>query len=449
MAKSPLKIAALKFIILIGVVDLFSDLTYEGARSISGPFLAILGASGAAVGIIVGFGELVGYGVRVFSGYFSDRTGSYWAVALIGYVINLAAVPLLALAGTWQMAALFIILERFGKAIRAPARDAMLSYASKQTGRGWGFGLHEALDQIGAVLGPLLITGVLLFRESYRLGFALLAIPAGLALIVLATTRFFYAKPHEMEVYKGPVDTKGLRECSHIPNGRFFALFSSFFAAILGLIIQLCPSNCRKKWQKNQQKIARFGICEHTLTKTYWIYLIAVGLVAAGYVDFALIAYHFKKISSFSSTWIPFFYAVAMGVDGIAALIVGRLFDFKGIIVLAIVTGIASLFAPFVFWGNFYGILFGMVLWGIGMGSQESIMRAFVAELVPPHKRGSAYGVLNLGFGVAWAIGSAVMGLLYDISLVYLIAFSIFTQLASIPFFLIVRVRSQTLKRHR
>lgn len=411
MSKSPLRITALKFIILIGVVDLFSDLTYEGARSISGPFLAILGASGAAVGIIVGFGELVGYGVRVFSGYFSDKTGTYWAVALIGYVINLTAVPLLALAGTWQVAAFFIVLERLGKAIRAPARDAMLSYASKQTGRGWGFGLHEALDQIGAVLGPLLITGVLLFHESYRLGFALLAIPAALALIVLATTRFSYAKPHEMEVYKGPpVGTKGLRVCSQIP-----------------------------KWQKNHQKIARFGICEDTLTKKYWIYLIAVGLVAAGYVDFALIAYHFKKASSISSTWIPFFYAVAMGVDGLAALIVGRLFDFKGIVVLAIVTGIASLFAPFVFWGNFYGILFGMVLWGIGMGSQESIMRAFVAELVPPHKRGSAYGVLNLGFGVAWAIGSAVMGLLYDISLVYLIAFSIFTQLASIPFLLVLR----------
>lgn len=377
---------ALKFIILFGIISLFADMTYEGARSITGPYLSILGASGAAVGIIVGLGELIGYGMRVISGYLSDKTGRYWMITFIGYIINLLAVPLLAIAANWQVAAFLIILERFGKAIRVPARDAMLSYATKKTGRGWGFGLHEALDQIGAVTGPLLIMVVLLFYKSYQVAFAVLLIPAIFALLILIMTRINYPKPEEMEAITHRLETKGY-------------------------------------------------------PRKFWIYILAVGFVAAGYVDFALIAYHFQKASVISSVWIPLFYAIAMGVDGISALIMGRLFDFKGISILACITAIASLFAPLVFWGNFYGAFIGMIFWGIGIGSQESIMRAVVAELVPQYKRGSAYGILNLGFGVFWAIGSAIMGLFYDISLVYLVVFSMATQLASIPLFLSIKIK--------
>lgn len=378
---------ALKFIILLGVVSLFADMTYEGARSITGPYLAILGASGAAVGFIVGIGELIGYGMRVFSGYLSDKTGRYWLITLVGYSINLFAVPMLALAGNWQVAALLIILERFGKAIRVPARDAMLSYATKQTGRGWGFGLHEALDQIGAVGGPLMISAILFFHESYQVAFATLLIPAVAALFCLGITRFIYPTPQDMEVSLTSLETKG------------FPLI-------------------------------------------YWIYILAIGLVAAGYVDFALIAFHFQKASSVDASWIPFFYAIAMAVDGLAALVIGRLFDRKGISILAVVTGVSALFCPLVFWGNFYVALIGIVLWGIGMGSQESIMRAVVAELVSAKKRGSAYGMMNLIFGLFWAAGSALMGFFYDRSLPYLVIFSLATQLASVPLFLSLKKRS-------
>ena len=186
---------ALRFILLLGAVSLFADMTYEGARSITGPYLAMLGASATAVGFVAGFGELIGYAVRLASGYLSDRTGQYWAVTIFGYCVNLLAVPLLALAGSWEAAGVLIVLERMGRAIRTPARDAMLSHAAGHTGLGWGFGLHEALDQTGAVLGPLALGAVMYLGGGYRTAFAVLLIPALLALSVLAAARILYPRP--------------------------------------------------------------------------------------------------------------------------------------------------------------------------------------------------------------------------------------------------------------
>lgn len=375
---------AKKFIVLIGVVSLFADMTYEGARSITGPFLAILGASGTAVGFIAGFGELVGYGLRLVSGYMSDRTGKYWTITLLGYCINLISVPLLALAGRWEIAAVLMIAERMGKAIRNPPRDAMLSHATKSVGRGWGFGLHEALDQIGAVMGPLLITLVLYLRKSYQIGFGMLLIPAIIALSVLISARLLYPRPRDFEESLGKIESKGF-------------------------------------------------------PKVFWLYLVSVVLIAAGYVDFPLIAYHFKKVSIASDSWIPVFYAVAMGVDALAALLFGRLFDRIGLSSLIIVSMVSSLFSPLVFLGGFHLAILGMAIWGIGMGAQESIMRAVVADMVPANKRGSAYGVFNTGYGLFWFLGSALMGILYDVSITYLIAFSVIMQIVSIPLIMFVR----------
>jgi len=374
---------ALKFVILLGVVSLFADMTYEGARSATGQYLAVLGASGAAVGIVAGLGELIGYGLRLVSGYISDRTGRYWTITLIGYFVNLGAVPLLALAGHWEIAALLMIAERMGKAIRTPARDAMLSHATKEMGRGWGFGLHEALDQIGAMLGPLIVAAVLYFRGSYTMGFGILIVPAFLALSVLVATRLLYPHPRDFEV--------------------------------------------------GSAKLEKGGI-----PKVFWLYLAAVVLIAAGYVDFPLIAYHLKKVSIASDNWIPIFYSVAMGVDALAALFFGRLFDRIGFSVLIIAVLISVLFAPLVFLGGFYVALLGMALWGVGMGAQESVMRAAIAEMTPIDKRGTAYGLFNTGYGVFWFLGSALIGVLYDISIPSLIAFSIVAQLASIPLLLMV-----------
>ena len=381
------KVNALKFIVLLGVVSLFADITYEGARSINGQYLAILGASATTVGIVAGFGELIGYSLRLVSGYISDRIGRYWAITLFGYTLNMLAVPALALAGRWEIAAVLIIMERIGKAIRTPARDAMLSYATKEIGRGKGFGLHEALDQIGAVLGPLIVGGVLYFKGGYRTSFVTLLVPAFMAISVLVTARWLYPQPRNLEVAQPELETKGF-------------------------------------------------------PKKFWLYLTAVALIAAGYADFPLIAYHFKKVSIVSDTWIPVFYAIAMGVDAIAALLFGYLFDRKGISILIIVSLFSMLFAPLVFLGGFAFALAGMALWGMGMGAQESIMRAAIADMVPINRRGTGYGIFKTGYGIFWFLGSALMGLLYDISLMSLIIFSVAAQLASIPLLVLVRKKS-------
>lgn len=378
------KKAAFKFIILLGAVSLLADMTYEGARSITGPYLALLGASGTVVGIVAGFGELAGYALRLVFGYISDKTGRYWLITIFGYAVNLLAVPLLALAGRWEIAAVLMISERMGKAIRTPSRDAMLSHATKEIGRGWGFGLHEAMDQIGAMLGPLIVAAVLYIKGGYKASFGILLIPALLALSVLLVSRYLYPRPRDLEASSVALETKGL-------------------------------------------------------PRVFWIYLSAVALIAAGYVDFPLIAYHFKKVSIASENWIPVFYAIAMGVDALAALLFGRLFDRIGVSTLIFAALISSIFAPLVFLGGFYPAVLGIALWGIGMGAQESIMRAAIANMIPMNKRGTAYGVFNAGYGLFWFLGSALMGIFYDISIPALIAFSVITQLASIPFFIMAK----------
>jgi MFS family permease len=372
------------FIVLLGVVSLFADMTHEGARSVYGPFLALLGANATIVGIVSGFGELVGYALRLVSGYITDKTAKYWTITIIGYVINMLAVPALALAGRWEVAALFIIAERAGKAIRNPVRDAMLSHATHEIGRGWGFGLHEAMDTTGAMLGPLIVAAVLYFKGTYQTGFAFLLIPALLTIGVLIFARFLYPHPRDLEATKPEVETKGL-------------------------------------------------------PRVYWIYLAAMALIAAGYADFPVIAYHFQKTSVIPGNWVPIFYSIAMGSAAIAALLFGRLFDRKGIPVVIIAVLLSSVFAPLVFLGGFYLSLAGMALWGVGMGAHESVMRAAVAGMAPRDRRASAYGIFNTGYGVFWFLGSALIGVLYDFSIPLLIVFSVAAQLASVPLLLMVK----------
>ncbi|QLH74658.1 MAG: MFS transporter [Methanomassiliicoccales archaeon] len=374
------KRTAFSFIIVMGIVSLLVDLVYEGARSITGPYLSMLGASAAVVGFVAGFGELAGYGLRYVSGVLSDRTKQYWLITIAGYSMSVIAVPLLALAGSWELAAVLIVTERAGKAIRTPAKDTMLSHATSVVGHGRGFGIHEAMDQTGALIGPMIIAVVLFLGGSYQAGFALMVIPAIMALVVLLYARHYYPNPRGFE---------GSRE-----------------------------------------------IRTEGIPRSFWFYLMAVALVAAAFADFALMSFHFEKTGLVDMVYIPIFYAVAMGVDAIAALAFGRLYDKIGLPVLAMVSMISAFFAPLVFLGDIYMALIGTVLWGVGMGAQESVMRAAVAELVPPDKRSTGYGIFNLGYGVFWFIGSAIMGVLYDVSIVALVAFSFALQVASVPIFL-------------
>src|SRR6266550_7075043 len=181
---------AFGFVLIIGIVNLFADMTYEGARSISGPFLGSLGASATVVGVVAGTGELLGYSLRSVAGYFADKTQRYWLIVLVGYVINVLAVPALALTGNWPIAATLIVAERSGRALRKPVVDAMLSYAGKSIGRGWVFGLNEGLDQAGATLGPLIVALVLYLKSGYRTGFGVLLVSSVLCLATLVVARF-------------------------------------------------------------------------------------------------------------------------------------------------------------------------------------------------------------------------------------------------------------------
>lgn len=380
------KTSALGFVIVLGVVSLCADATYEGARSITGAYLGALGASGTVVGLVAGLGELIGYGLRLVIGYLSDRTRQYWGITTLGYFINTAVVPLLALTGTWQAAAGLMIAERTGKAIRTPPRDVLLSHAAMRVGRGFGFGLHEAMDQIGAVLGPLMVAAMLSWQYGYRGGFAILAIPAFVGLTVLLIVQRVYPNPREFEPTTVDLDT------TRLPH-------------------------------------------------LFWIYLGAIALIAAGYADFPLIAFHLQQTGVNTGSQIPLLYALAMGIDAIAALLFGRWFDRVGLWSLMLAVSLSLFFAPLVFLGNAQFAVFGMVLWGIGMGAQESIMKAAVAGIVPANRRGSAFGIFNTGYGLAWFVGSTLMGILYDVSRPVLIIFSVVIQFAAIPVLFIVLKR--------
>ncbi|MGB6066596.1 MAG: MFS transporter [Desulfomonilaceae bacterium] len=376
------KSTAIKFIVLFGIISLFSDFTYEGARSITGPFLEMLGASATVVGVVAGFGELLGYGLRLASGYLTDKTKRYWTIVLFGYSMNLLAVPLLALAGHWPTAAALIVMERTGKGIRTPTRDVMLSLASQKIGRGWGFGLHQALDQTGAVIGPLVVAAVLHFKGTYETSFGILLIPALIALSLLVLAARLYPTPEDIGTTSVELEGKAL-------------------------------------------------------SRKFWVYVIAIGFVAAGYADFSLIAFHFKKMSIVSDSSIPIFYAVATGVHVLASLFFGRIFDRIGLVSLVAAVFLSSFFAPFVFLGGYYASLIGMALWGIGMGAQSSVVRAAIADLVPTERLGFAFGIFNMVFGLFWFGGSALMGVLYDVSLPALVMFSVVAQLISLPILLV------------
>jgi len=293
------------------------------------------------------------------------------------------SIPLLAFAGNWQAAAVLLVIERAGKALRTPARDAILSHAAKAVGRGTGFGLHEALDQIGAFIGPLLFTVVFLLKGSYREGFILLGAPALLSLIFLFRARRKAPSPERFEAFK-PVAGKGL-------------------------------------------------------PRAFYLYTLFTFLTAAGFANFQLISYHFKVQAVVPDIQIPVFYAMAMAVDAAVAIPIGKAYDRRGPSLLAISPLLAMPLPFLAFSGNYGLVLAGIALWGVIMGVHETIIRAAIADLVPPGRRGVAYGAFNTAYGLAWLMGGWLMGLLYDVSLNYVFLMVAGLQTASLVVFFFVR----------
>jgi MFS family permease len=384
-----LESSAFRFVLTMGIVNLFGDTTYEGGASINGPYLQSLGASAAAVSIIAGGGEFLGYSLRAVSGYIADRTGRYWLVTFVGYAVNLLAVPAMALAGSWQVAAGLVLAERVGRAIRKPTVEAMLSYSTAKHGRGWVYGLNTALDETGATIGPLLVALVLYLRGDYRRAYTLLLIAVALAMASLMTARWIFPVPSRLERGGGRTATaKGF-------------------------------------------------------SRAYWLYMIAAACFGAGLMSFEFISVHLSSRRIVTDHWIPIFLAIATAMSVIASLALGRLYDRVGLPVLLGAVAIASLFSPLVFLGGFLTALVGLLLWGVGYATQDTLLKAVIAGMLPSNRRNLAFGLFYTGYGSGWLIGSIAAGLLYARSVSALIGFAMAVQLASIPAF-IVAERART-----
>ena len=403
MNKSKKRISqAMIFIILFGIVSLFSDMTHEGASSIRGAYMSLLGASAGAIGFVSGLGELIGYSMRYVFGKLTDKTKRYWLMTIAGYVLDVLAVPALALVGEhgWIAACGLLIIQRMGKAIKKPAKDTIMSFAASQEGVGKSFGIQEVLDQIGAFLGPVLLYVVMLFKtegstfEIYSRCFAVLAVPGAITILLLLITKYKFPNPENFE-----------------PEEKRFTPFK--------------------------------------VKKEFIFYIAGISLFAFGFIDYSIIIMHVSKTytnisaqltetsSLVNSGTLPLLYAGAMLVDAVAALVFGLMYDKKGVKALAWSTVISAPFAILVFGTKATSaLLLGIALWGVGMGAQESILKAAVTKMVPKSSRATGYGVFECSFGVFWFLGSWFLGVLYDISIPAMIAVSVVSQLAAIPLYI-------------
>ena len=390
------------FIILFGIVSLFSDMTHEGASSIRGAYLSLLGASAATIGFISGLGELIGYSMRYVFGKLTDKSKQYWPMTIVGYVLDIIAVPALALVGEhgWIAACVLLVIQRMGKAIKKPAKDTIMSFAASQEGVGKSFGIQEVLDQIGAFIGPVLLYLVMLFKtggttfEIYSTCFAVLAIPGAITLILLIVTRCKFPNPEHFE-----------------PEPKEYVPFK--------------------------------------IKKEFILYIAGISLFAFGFIDYSIIIMHVSRTYSHlasglsetsalvSTGSLPLLYAGAMLVDAVAALFFGMMYDKNGVKALVWSTVISAPFAVFVFaFDSVPMLLIGVALWGVGMGAQESILKAAVTSMVPKASRATGYGVFECSFGAFWFLGSWLMGVLYDVSIPAMIAVSVIAQLAAIPLYI-------------
>lgn len=398
MTKEPIVKKAFLFLLLLGFISLLSDFTHEGARSIYGPYLGLLGVSAFMVSFTSGFGEFIGQAFRLITGPIADKTKKYWLMMFIGYALNLLVIPLLMFVqpSIYVIAIILILLERVGKGIRAPAKSALTSFTTPHLGAGKSFAIQEAMDQFGAFLGPIFVFTILNFNQGselngYQLAFGLLGIFAILTLLILVIARVKYPKPDAFEKQTEKKPIKG--------------------------------------------------------NKAFIYYMVGIALIGFGFIDYPVLAFHMTQVNLIDVTWVPLLYALAMGVDAIAALVFGSLYDKKGLLSLIVAISISLWSAPVFFLiSNAVGLILGVILWGIGMGAQESILKAVISNLVSKDKRATAYGIFYTVFGVAWFLGSMVVGALYEVNILYIVLLSSFIEASAVVLLMIFNKKYPTLK---
>jgi MFS family permease len=387
--------ASMAFIVLMAIVSMFSDIVHEGANSMNGSFEKFLGAPTMVVSVVGGCATLLGCSLRMLFGYLADKTKHYWVYTIIGYAVDLVAVPLLALvpneSGGWIWAVAFILLEKIGKAVKKPAKDSLVSFAATQNGIGKSFAFGELLDQIGAFIGPVILTVTYLIKgdltqyQKYTIGFAVLGIPAVICMVILIIAFFRFPHPDQFEKDTPEGDTKGLAK-----------------------------------------------------KKTFVLFLIASALLAFGFMDsFSLINQHMAFLNIVSQDYLPLMYSYAMIIDALAAVGFGILFDKKGFLSIVIATLMTASYSFFIFYlGSLWSMFIGLTLWGIGMGAEESVMKSGITLLSPKESRAKAFGFYELFYGIAAFAGSFLLGWLYDASKIALCLVScLFVVAAAVVYF--------------
>jgi MFS family permease len=345
---------------MLGMVSLFADMAYEGGGSVTGSYMELLGASALLTGLL-SVPDFLSYFSRLVGGWVASRSASsivYWGLVFIGYVANFS-MPLLALAGRPELVILLVFVERIGKGLRGPVRDVILSEVTKGMGRGKGFGLHEVMDQTGAIIGPLCV-GYALYvsNNNYSYAFSILTIPVILSLICLSIAAALYPK---VEAAGGGSGGK----------------------SVLG--------------------------------RVFWIYAISSSLMMFGFMQWrSIISYYFRDVGIIPDYYIALLYTLAMGVDAIVALPMGLAYDRYGLKVISVAPVAALLIPAMILSNNIFTYVLAASLWGIFMGAYETIMRAAVADLVGAESRAYAYGVYSFLSGVSWMIGTVIMAYLLE-----------------------------------
>ncbi|KRF38074.1 MFS transporter [Terrabacter sp. Soil810] len=394
-----------------GFVSLAADMVYEGARSMYGPLLASLGATAVVVGLVTGAGEAMALVLRLVFGPLADRTGRYWGLTIVGYGLTAVCVPLLAVtpfvggAGL-VLASVLILLERSGKAVRSPSKSALLAHVASAVGRGRGFGVHKALDQVGAFAGPLLVAGVIAATGAIWPSMAVLAIPGTAAMLLLAVIRSHVPDPSVYDVdAPESASTSSTPVAVAVPGG------DPARRGLRGWFAEAVGSG---------------------LPREFFGYALAAGLMTGGLVTFGIIGYHLTVEGLVPVATVPVVYAGAMGVEALAALGVGLVYDRHGGAVLYAVPVLVALVPPLALSGSVALSLVGVAVWGLAYGVQDSTVKALVAEVVEAPRRATAYGVFAGVQGAFAIVGGLVSGWLYDRSLPVLVGVVAVSQLVAL-----------------
>ncbi len=369
-------------VLWFGVVSLLADMVYEGARSLYGPLLASLGAGALLVGLVTGAGEAMALVLRLVSGPLADRSGRYWALTIAGYGLTAVSVPLLAVtpfvgAAGLGLAVVLILAERTGKAVRSPSKTTLLARVAGAVGRGRGFGVHKALDQTGAFLGPLTVAAVVAVAGGIWAGMLALAVPGAAAMAVLLWVRTRVPDIGGEE----PAPERG--------------------------------AGPRRSWLSD-------AVGAH-LPPTFFLYAVAASLTTGGLVTFGVISYHLAVEDLVPVATVPVIYAGAMLAEAVAALVVGWLYDRVSTRVLYAVPVLVALVPPLALSGRLGVVLVGIGVWGLAFGLQDSSIKALVADLVAPARHATAYGVFAAVQGITAIGGGALVGWLYGTSLTALV----------------------------